>query len=153
MGCDIHGWLQKRHRGDKHWEPMCAVPDHRNYMLFAALANVRNYNEIRPFSEPRGLPKDAFIPYGSKDEAINDFGEHSFSYFSLKELIEWDGWDQEITYRTMTGWQGEITTKTAQLREMCAHFMLWLDYLKEECRWFNDDNPFVEYRLVIGFDS
>lgn len=69
--------------------------------MFAALANVRNYEGILPIAMPRGLPVD-FYPR-SIDRArplIRGtrcfMGEHSFSWLTLFETIEWDGWNQQF---------------------------------------------------------
>lgn len=73
----------------------------RNYNLFAILANVRNgrgfagikigegYN---PISMPKGVPSDASSTYQKEVEDWNGDG-HSHSYFTLKELKEYD-WNQ-----------------------------------------------------------
>lgn len=88
MGCDIHGFLQDRRYGD---EQVSIVPHSRNYTLFAALAGVRNYDEITPLCEPRGLPADFVY-----DEDKYDLGDHSFTWLTLKEILEWSGWDQKV---------------------------------------------------------
>lgn len=110
MGCDIHmhiEYFRAHYKKDKkRWycadwfrlneyygeegEPKYKqVPlwDDRSYNLFAILAGVRNYNNIEPISEPRGLP------LGITDEVLEDYkswGEdaHSTSYFTLQELID-----------------------------------------------------------------
>lgn len=73
----------------------------RNYYLFAVLADVRNGHGFagistgdgfNPIAEPRGIPEDVSI----KIKRISDYwgGDgHSHSYFTLKELLEYD-WEQ-----------------------------------------------------------
>jgi hypothetical protein len=65
----------------------------RNYMLFAALANVRNNGDVNPMCEPRGIPGWAKI--FEKDE-MYDFGDHSQSWLRLDEITLWEGWKQEV---------------------------------------------------------
>lgn len=81
----------------------------RNYQLFAILANVRNNFNIIPIDYPRGLPKDisnvVFEEYKSYG-----ISTHSASYFTLRELLEFD-WDgnyykedeQVLSYRDIAG--------------------------------------------------
>ncbi|KAH0786254.1 hypothetical protein GPJ56_009931 [Histomonas meleagridis] len=61
----------------------------RDYHLFAILANVRNDFNNLCISPPRGLPND--ISNEVRNEAIkmNDPTFHSHSYFTLKELIDY----------------------------------------------------------------
>lgn len=98
MGCDIHGRLQYRYTENQKWQDGGEIETGRNYNLFAALADVRNYDDaITPISQPRGLPDDVFnLAYDWDRKHYEDgmFGDHSFSWLSLKELIEWDGWNQ-----------------------------------------------------------
>lgn len=118
MGTDIHGWLQKSY-GGKNWYNVQRVPSDRNYTLFAALANVRNGRgfagcytgeAIRFIAEPRGLPADLAAQLAATelqsdnaadDDGINyyatDFGDHSQTWFTLAELLNWDGWQQQQT--------------------------------------------------------
>lgn len=102
MGCDIHGFVRVRSHKAGPWHFVSTVPSGRNYALFALLAGVRNYDEAEPISEPRGLPDDlqwlsgSRLPrddsaYDKPDYYFNDVGDHSQSFFSLKELREWDG--------------------------------------------------------------
>lgn len=191
MGCDIHGCFQQRYTyGDEKWETLALVPRSRNYLLFAALADVRNYHGVTPISAPRGLPADI-----GEVAALEFFGDHSFTYFSLKELLEWTGWDQTVIEsgyverpeyeaakaegRHFKMWSQEVyggkiikatedqialgyapegynyvfTKWSFPLRERVPHFMKLLDYLRDECNWWKDEKPHIEYRLVIGFDS
>ena len=65
---------------------------------------MRNEYNIRPISEPRGIPADInYDPsntHDSNDERlpdVPDLGDHSFSWLTLRELLDWDGWDQTFT--------------------------------------------------------
>lgn len=58
----------------------------RYYFLFALLANVRNYDNLTPMSEPRGIPEDACRCTKEAYELWKDEA-HSASYVTLAELI------------------------------------------------------------------
>ena len=108
MGCDIHLFAEVKIYGI--WESVdewntedeeYLHVEYENkfyisnyYSTFALLANVSNYHEIEPISQPRGLPADI-----SKEvrKASEQWGEnaHSHSYFTLKELLKYD-WDKPI---------------------------------------------------------
>jgi hypothetical protein len=129
MGTDIHGVIQSRYRDGQPWFTDKGIEDERNYRVFAALADVRNgygfagiptHKAITPISTPRGLPAD--FEY---DEANEDgwLGDHSFSWLTIKELVEWPGWDQTLKETgvisreafadwvpgsTPSGWSGDI---------------------------------------------
>lgn len=64
----------------------------RNYLRFAILGNVRNgfgfagvytHEPLPSISNQRGIPKDV-------EHKDYDFGDHSFSWVSLRELMEYD---------------------------------------------------------------
>lgn len=102
MGCDIHMLLEVKdwqHKpdgsetDDQEWGVVMtetATYGARNYSVFAALANVRNYNDaITPIAEPRGIPEDA------SEETKARHGRwgvdaHSASWLSLGEVLEHD---------------------------------------------------------------
>lgn len=141
MGADIHGVVQIKYGGK--WSTESEIEDGRNYWLFSALADVRNYSGITPISDPRGLPEDLELDeYGesvrlwSARDGVVWLGEHSRSWFTLKELKEWDGWDQ---LAPGGGWT---------LREALPAWMHWMDYVS--ARWWVEDE---DIRIVIGFDN
>ena len=71
--------------------------DDRNYNMFAVLADVRNgtwSDKIPPISQPRGLPEE----HADYDDNSYGFGDHSFSWLTLRELQDYD-WNQTITNR------------------------------------------------------
>lgn len=63
MGCDIHLRLERKAKGQSTWQD-CHIFGYercwndRIYGMFAALADVRNYNDIEHLPV-RGMPKDA----------------------------------------------------------------------------------------------
>ena len=112
MGCDIHTFAEVKKNGK--WEKVGYIFPYRNpyrdadsresltmtnspysggrnYGLFATLAGVRNYEgyNITPIAEPRGLPEDCSKAINKLDD---DMDFHSFSWFSLEELlaIDWN---------------------------------------------------------------
>lgn len=127
MGADIHGVVQVRWGGG-HWRNDISVEDDRCYPVFAALADVRNYWSIEPFSAPRGLPEGFEKRGGDKW-----MGDHSFTWFTPQELADWTGWDQMVEEHS--------------LRDLCEVFLKWLDYVQAK---YADA---ARVRIVIGFDS
>lgn len=114
MGCDIHCYAERKNKDGK-WEIVGNKEKeedgwinidyepyvNRNYHLFSILANVRNgigfagcktgegFNTI---SNPKGVPSDASEEYSSIAEQWDSNG-HSHSYFTLRELLDYD-WTQ-----------------------------------------------------------
>lgn len=100
MGTDLHSRLRVKTYNDQ-WE-YHEVPyefDHRDYDLFAILANVRNgygfggtarYADSKPvksFTDNRGLPEDLkHHESNGFDNTYGDYGDHSFGYITLAEL-------------------------------------------------------------------
>jgi hypothetical protein len=90
MGCDIHCITQIK-QDDLYWETVEQLDINRDYELFNILASVRG-NGSGSISSPRGLPND-FYNIGWHKDNYDDLknswylGEHSFSYVTLKELI------------------------------------------------------------------
>ena len=137
MGTDIHGVLQVRQYGK--WWTECDIHGDRNYTLFAVLADVRNRYDLTPISEPRGWPEDFECKeWNHESNSMGDrwLGDHSFSWLSVRELLEWSGWDVSIQYED----------KAIPLRESCGVFLAWLNYASAIA---GED----EARIVFGFDS
>jgi hypothetical protein len=109
MGCDVHMYAEKRSR-DPAGEPGAwtfvapetgtdesipelmprGVYESRNYILFAALAGVRNSWNLKPVVAPRGVPADASPEYAGLVAEAGPDG-HSHSWLTLAELLrhEW----------------------------------------------------------------
>ena len=85
MGCDIHMHIEVK--VDGVWNYYGGPKVSRNYWLFANMAGVRNYWDIKPICEPKGLPDDATeitkIHYG-----IWDGDAHSTSWLGPAEVVE-----------------------------------------------------------------
>ena len=56
MGCDIHAYVE--HRKNYGWCCFAKLYLDRDYRLFGALADVRNYDEVECLITPKGYPKD-----------------------------------------------------------------------------------------------
>jgi hypothetical protein len=124
MGCDIHAAIEFKQNGKWHAqtrpnpyvkyntpetppderEPDVTARLHfgRNYDAFAILANVRNGHGFAgiktgdcftPLSDGRGLPHD--ITEAGKHACS---GEHSETWISLKELLDYD-WTEQIKHQ------------------------------------------------------
>lgn len=100
MGCDIHSHAERK-TGD-HYEKIADLEpfDWRSYSMYGWFADVRNYSDVPPLSEPRGLPDDT-------SEAVrgsfNDWGSdaHTPSWLSVAELVAFD-YDQPVEDRRVT---------------------------------------------------
>lgn len=84
MGCDIHVHTEVKINGQ--WHHYNAPEVNRNYALFAYMANVRNYGDITPISEPKGLPDDVSFMVQFDSDRWGDDG-HSHSYLTADEIV------------------------------------------------------------------
>jgi len=99
MGCDIH--LHQEVKINGKWEHYALLNPRRNYVMFARMANVRNYDgELEPIVEPRGIPKDATVltKYDFKEW---EGDAHSASWLSAQEISELNKWREE--YKSFPG--------------------------------------------------
>lgn len=90
MGCDIHFYVEKRDKnGVWHCIPKNFYSE-RHYPLFALLANVRNdFGRVKPIAYPRGLP-ECISATVARDADIWKLDGHSYSYYTLTEIINFD---------------------------------------------------------------
>jgi len=89
MDCDIHTMMEVK---NKHgWWINAGDPEiircYGTFSTCAILANVRNYDEIPPVSEPKGIPDDCCTEFTSWSET---YCGHSHSHITLKELKDYD---------------------------------------------------------------
>lgn len=101
MGCDIHSHAERKSANGK-WEK---VPDlqpfsSRDYGTFGFLAGVRNYSDLTPLAEQRGIPEDA-SPEVSEDYEGWGSDAHSASWLSVAELSAFD-YDAQCEDRRVT---------------------------------------------------
>lgn len=85
----------------------------RNYMLFALLAGVRNYDEVEPISAPRGVPDNASMLYQREVARWGDDG-HSHSWLGLVELTSRE-WSDDLG--RLSDWRDSID-RLAAIRAM-----------------------------------
>lgn len=169
MGCDIHSvaidangkpilgglWADgKTANPDSDWLDDEGEPfGWRIYGVFAFLAGVRNYSDITPISEPRGLPED-FESGRWEDEHDGWIGSHSFSWLSLAELEAVD-YDQLIEDRRVTRqvapnmYYGGTTCQPGEGKQETLREFLGEGFFKDiaELRRIGAD------RVAFGFDS
>lgn len=144
MGCDVHPVIQFL---DEDWEDEpqktlswqnAAIPDRsRCYSLFYALAGVRSSRRGGvPLSEPRGLPPGQDMHWLSEVKGFLS-GEHSATWFTLKEAKEYDAEWLKVDYPE-SDWP-------------YRQWMMWID-LAEAVRkiWNRTDE---QVRFVMDFDS
>jgi len=191
MGTDIH--IVAEVFKDGRWHLADIQPsDDRNYRAFAILADVRNGygfagfdtgDPVTPISEPRGLPENmspelrAKLERGNDDESIDEngdeeewcwLGEHSFSWVTLKELLEYD-LDAPVTVRGyVSDEQAKRFRESGELPQAWAAWTPQPGY--ERIEWqtpLRDSAPLIttlideikglgepeHVRLVFGFDS
>lgn len=85
MGCDIHGWIEKK-VGDKYIAINRLKNRSRNYRRFAMLAGVRDYHN-ESSAKPLGIPDD--ISESAKYDIEQwDCDGHSHSYLSVKDAAK-----------------------------------------------------------------
>ncbi len=94
MGCDIHCYAERKVRG--RWRMMRGQYPirHRDYRIFAFLADVRNDVGIPPIAQPRDLPDDISDGVVAEFRKCND--AHSVSWLSVSELLAYD-YDRIVT--------------------------------------------------------
>jgi len=125
MGCDIHGWVEKK--VDGKWIGIQELKNtDRNYKRFAALAGVRDYEKTSD-AEPKGIPDDLSetVAYHIKQFGIDG---HSHSHLPLYEAAE-------IFLKT----EGN-PTEFERLYPVYHYFEI-------------EDTDIANYRLVFWFDN
>lgn len=115
MGCDIHMYVEVKgwsNEDAEEWQMAIAETatyGRRNYGVFAALANVRNYESgIRPISLPRGLPGDVSGPVRNAADRRGRDG-HSYSWLLLSEALGYD-WGTTAWGGQFAAWAQSLTT-------------------------------------------
>lgn len=85
MGCDIHGWVEKKHNGK--WIAVSELKDRsRIYRRFALLAGVRDYNNEGQ-RKALGVPHDVSDTAGYAIEREGTDG-HSHGFMALTNAGE-----------------------------------------------------------------
>lgn len=115
MGCDIHSHAEKR--TELGYEKIAGLEpfDWRAYGMFGFLANVRNYSEVPPIAEQRGIPSDVSAEVAN-DYKGWDMDAHSASWLSVEELAAFN-YDAPMEDRRVTrqtgpnSWDGGCTAE------------------------------------------
>lgn len=140
MGCDIHMHAEKRVDGkwvkaervipkNKYGDPL----ENRSYGYFGWLADVRNYSEIPPIAQPRGVPDD-MAPETKASFESWDSDAHSASWLTVDEILAVD-FEQIIEDRRVTrqtgpnSWSGGCTAEPGEgkketLREFLGEYTI-----------------------------
>jgi hypothetical protein len=130
MGTDIHPIIERKRVGE-NWKMIYNnnTPDDRDYLTFAILAGVRNYNGITPISQPRGFPADISI--------------------GAKEVTETWGYMYDISWVTLDEMEN-YNDSNGPMMEEPELFMA----LKGEMKWIRSwGGGEAEIRLIFGVDS
>lgn len=157
MGCDIHSYPERKVNGQ--WHYIVGVfgssdyPDDepfawRDYSVFAFLAGARNYSDVVPIVEPRGLPRDA--SQSTKDEYEGwGLDAHTPSWLSVKELNDFDYEQNMEDRRIMVLGNGGCTAIAGE-----GKTMTYREFLGQG---FFDDlavlNKIGAERVVFWFDN
>lgn len=163
MGCDIHLHAEVKIDYDKiipgrtsgesdaiplRWEHYAHLSIPRNYDLFACMAGVRNYENIQPMVEPRGLPED--ISGVTLFDWMRGMGDwHTPSWFNAEEIAMLEDWAEKTLtphpHRAFMGhWDLEIETGSYLFGNSYGGFWKW----PEERR-----PGLVDVRFVFWFDN
>lgn len=94
MGCDIHSYAEKKVEGK--WETVRELRpfDWRSYGMYGFLADVRNYSDVPPIAERRGIPPDTSAYVKEEYEGWSS-DAHSASWLSVNELASFR-YDSEV---------------------------------------------------------
>jgi hypothetical protein len=147
MGCDIHFFVEVKTKNG--WELYSSPNVTRSYALFAKLANVRNYNNIEPISEPKGFPEDASYLV-KKEYEYWDSDAHSASYLKSNEIVELEEWlKNEKPYSTEDdGWAANDLEHGILHSYLCGNSFGGIKkYPDEKPEWIED------VRFVFWFDN
>jgi hypothetical protein len=173
MGCDIHMYVEvkKTVNGELTWvnvdnwrvnqyydptdpdgeKPYSVEPIYRqrHYSLFALLANVRNYGEDTPISEPRGLPAD-ISPQTEAEAEYWDSEGHSHSHFTLAELKAHRAETKTVHYRGLVSSKGAAQIDRGEMPDMyCRGASPSLGYVWRE--WTHESD--LLYDIIKELDA
>ena len=186
MGTDIHIAVEIFRDGGWHLSD-AEVTEDRNYRAFAVLADVRNGygfggfstgEALMPIDEPRGLPDDLSpelrraAPESSSDDYSNHvwLGDHSFSWVTLKELLDYDLDEPVIVQGYVSKEEARHYRETGEKPRSYAaavfanlenfEYLKWPEPIRESAwlipKLIEELTPLGEpdnVRIVFGFDS
>lgn len=151
MGCDIHPHAYGQNE-DGTWTALDGRLDFgRSYFLWTVLTGVvRKEDGVKSIlDECRGLPEDMGKLISGMDDAYNcspefdgnGVGEHSFSWLTYKEILDWPHWADKV---------GDVPRYKAWENDTYAGFCS--PFLELLAAIFSDRDP-ERCRLIFGFDS
>ena len=113
MGCDIYTYAERKTENGYEFIEDFRSFAWRYYGMFGFLAGVRNYSDVTPIVDPRGLPNDIST---SVEDKLKWSEAYSSSWLSVKELVEFDYEatmeDRRVTLQTgPNSWDGGQTSK------------------------------------------
>lgn len=158
MGCDIHCYAEKIQSQDEWSKTWVCIDsgafDMRSYGIFGFLANVRNYSEIPPISEPRDLPSDVSNEVWAEWHRHWELDGHSKSWLSLKELNDFNydaqTEDRHVTRQTgPNSWNGGCTCEPGEGEKTTFREFLGEGYFDELKRL----TDLGAERIVFWFDN
>ena len=141
MGCDIHIYTERRSAEgyervkDARFSEGPDPFDWRAYGMFGFLAGVRNYSDITPIAEPRGVPGDMSSETAGEYEMWSG-GSHSASWLAVSELVAFDYdrmvEDRRVTVRRPSGvMDGGATARPGGGQEMTYREFLGPAFFKD----------------------
>lgn len=195
MGCDIHlfterkrninneeKWVNvdnwklnpyydKNNEEEKEYELISAYRN-RNYTLFSLLANVRNYDDNKIISEPKGFPTDA-SEIVKKQNEYWEGGGHSHSFFTMKELYDFYEENktvrftglvdqkgvQEIENGQMPSWWCKASTQEDLVyKEWEFDNLILKDFIEKleshfKSEYYDKERDCEKFRVVFWFDN
>lgn len=148
MGCDIHCYAERKTPTGQEVVPDLAPFDWRSYGMYGFLADVRNYSDVPPIAQPRGIPSDASQSVRDEYESWNG-DAHSASWLSIAELTNFD-YDQSMeNRRVMRDRNGGCTCEPGEGKKMT-----FLEFLGES--FFKDLDRLKSAgadRVIFWFDN
>ena len=125
--------------------------DWRWYGMFGFLADVRNYSHVPPISQPRGLPEDCKLHMNKYGESY--YGDHSFSWLGLDELLSFDYDKIFEDRRCMRDGNGAADSGIGNGKQVTFREFLGPAFFRDlEIMRGLADNP-SDIRVVFGFDN
>lgn len=129
MGCDIHLRLERKAKGQSKWQG-CRIFGYercwndRIYGMFAALADVRNYNDIEHLPV-RGMPKDAadrtLKLYGYQVAVVVKYPDWQYSEEDAERFVK-EGYSEYydvngVKYVSCPDWHTPSWCTTAEMED------------------------------------
>lgn len=153
MSCNIHAYAERKFVERYICMPMSEEPFTYAhwYGLYGFLAGIRNYHDVPPIAQPRGLPADVSLFVRRQ---ADDSDWHSRSYLTLAELeaFDYSQMMEDRRYTKQTGarsFDGGATCEEGQGVKITFREFLKEGYFKELDRL---KSLGVE-RVVFWFDN